>query len=306
MFLVEQLRTDGQLPPAGTLATPLTTAVEPTIALSNGQRVPQLAFGMYQVPVSEEGTKIVAAAVQSGYRHFDTATVYGNEAMLGKALKATGIPRNQFFITTKVWNDAVKQGRAAVRASVEQSIVNLDWGAIDLVLIHWPVPGHFVDAYRELELLVQEGKLKAIGLSNFGPREYEELVAAGISVLPVVNQTEVNPAMNRPDLIEYFQERNIAVAASKALSRGSVLSAKPVQDIAKRYSVTPAQVVLRWSLQKGLIVVAKTSNATRMQENRSIFRFRLSDEDERSLDLLTFESAVQKREALEAERKRSL
>lgn len=306
MFLVEQLRTDGQLPPAGTLATPLTTAVEPTIALSNGQRVPQLAFGMYQVPVSEEGTKIVAAAVQSGYRHFDTATVYGNEAMLGKALKATGIPRNQFFITTKVWNDAVKQGRAAVRASVEQSIVNLDWGAIDLVLIHWPVPGHFVDAYRELELLVQEGKLKAIGLSNFGPREYEELVAAGISVLPVVNQTEINPAMNRPDLIEYFQERNIAVAASKALSRGSVLSAKPVQDIAKRYSVTPAQVVLRWSLQKGLIVVAKTSNATRMQENRSIFRFRLSDEDERSLDLLTFESAVQKREALEAERKRSL
>ena len=210
---------------------------------------------------------------------------------------------------SKVWNDAQKQGRVAVRASVLQSIKALDFGDdgyIDLFLIHWPVPRCFVDTYKELELLHKEGKLKHLGLSNFSIAEYEELMAKenNISVPPAVNQFEVSPFMYRPQDVSYFQERGILVSSSKSLHRADECLNNPqLKSLSTKYSVTPAQVMLRWGLQKGLIVISKTATPARMVENRALFCFSLSEVDMQTLDELTTDEDVAKRQQLEKERK---
>lgn len=157
------------MPPLGEFATPLAT--EPSLVMRNGKTVPQLAFGLYKVPASDEGERIILDAIHAGYRHFDTAAFYKNEATLGRALKESGLPRECFFITSKVWNDAQTNGRAAVRESVEESLEALDFGGyFDLYLVHWPVPDKFVETYKELEILHDEGKVHNLGLSNFSPK----------------------------------------------------------------------------------------------------------------------------------------
>lgn len=258
---------------------------------------------MYRIPNDESGIDTVREAMKSGYRHFDTASHYGNEAILGHAVAESGLLRSDFFLSTKVWTDSLRAGRAAVRESVDQSLRLLRTDYVDLVLIHWPVPGHFTYAYKELEEMVREGKIRSLGLSNFNCQEYQELLLSGITVHPVVNQFEVSPFMYRPELVQYFQEHWIAVAASKSLNRASSLGDPVVETIARRHSVTPAQVLIRWSVQKGLIVVAKTSNPSRMRENRSVFQFSLSEDDMIALDSLTSTGAIREREALEAVRK---
>jgi len=218
-----------------------------------------------------------------------------------------------------VWNDAQKQGRAAVRASVMQSLEDLNFAdgettadtqALywDLFLIHWPVPGYFVDTYRELELLQQEGHIRAIGLSNFSIDEYERLMQTA-TIPPVVNQFEVSPFMYRPEDINYFQTKaNMAVAASKAMHRGgAVLQENEVlQSIAKSHSVTPGQVMIRWSMQKDLIVLSMSSSLKHQQENFQVTHFALKSEEMEQLDALTSQEAVQARTELEKERKTQL
>jgi len=217
------------------------------LRLNTGQCVPRLAFGLYKIPATPEGERIILEAARAGYRHFDTASYYGNEAALGNALRHSGIPRGDFFVSSKVWNDAVKGGRAAVRDSVERSLRDLNFGGyFDLFYVHWPVPNRYVDAYLELEDLHREGKIRAIGLSNFSVEEYEQL-APRISIPPAVNQFEVSPLMYRPQLVNYFRERGIAVAASKALNRAACLDREPIVAVARKHRVTPAQVLLRWS-----------------------------------------------------------
>lgn len=174
-----------------------------------------------------------------------------------------------------------------------------------MFLIHWPVPNCFVETYRELELLTGEGKIRHIGLSNFSPSEYEELMAPqnNITVPPVVNQFEVSPFMYRPRDVEYFQQRALLVSSSKALHRGEGFDHPTIVEVSKRHNITAAQVVLRWGLQKGLVVVAKTSNFSRMVENRDILRFSLDQEEMEELDAITTEKDVNEREMLEKERK---
>lgn len=199
---------------------------------------------------------------QAGYRHFDTASYYGNEAMLGTALKRSGLPRGDFFVVSKVWNDAQKKGRDAVRQSVLQSVALLDFGGyFDLFLVHWPVPGCFVETYKELELLHNEGYLKNLGLSNFAPEEYEELMSKpnNISVPPVVNQFEVSPFMYRADLISFFQQKGLLVSSSKSLHRGDGFDNYVIKNLSEKYRnrergclrirPTPAQIILRWGIQ---------------------------------------------------------
>ncbi|KAL9186721.1 hypothetical protein ACHAXT_005959 [Thalassiosira profunda] len=280
------------------------------IALPTGGAIPQLAFGLYKVSADADGESIVAEAIKAGYRHFDTASYYGNEHTLGRALRASGIAREEFFVTSKVWNDAQKEGRAGVHRSVLQSIAALDFGGyIDLFLIHWPVPGCFVETYKELELLHQEGKLRHLGLSNFSPAEYEELMSEenDITVPPVVNQFEVSPFMYRPKDVAYFQQKGVLVSSSKSLHRaGECLNNPQLVEISQHHSVTPAQIMLRWGIQKDLVVVSKTATPKRMAENRALFHFALSEEEMSVLDRLTTAEDVAKREQLEMERKQQM
>jgi diketogulonate reductase-like aldo/keto reductase len=313
--MAEQLRKEGKLPALGRLSkplscpgTPVETTIEPHLEMANGLTVPQLAFGLYKVPADEEGENIISDAIAAGYRHFDTASHYGNEATLGRAIKKSGIPRQDFFLASKVWNDAQKEGRVGVRQSVEKSLAEMDCGGyFDLFYIHWPVPGHFVDTYKELQDLYKMGKILSIGLSNFGPEEYEVILQdKGITIPPAVNQIEISPFMYRRAIIEYFQERNILMAASKALHRAGQLNSGIVKEIADSRSVAPAQVMLRWGLQKRLIVAAKTSNALRMQENRDVLLFSLSDNEMGLLDSLTTQEDISKREELEDGRRKGM
>jgi diketogulonate reductase-like aldo/keto reductase len=328
LFLVDQLRREGKLAPSGALATPLassaTTPLHPppdpvlelsttTTASTNGSchtvpTIAQLAFGLYNIPNTEEGEWIIGNAIAAGYRHFDGASIYGNELALGRALRKSGIPRRDFFVTTKVWNDAVKEGRDAVRKSVETSLANVDFGDyFDLCLVHWPVPGHYAAAYQVLEELHHEKLLRHIGLSNFDVDDYEELVRHGISVPPVCNQFEVSPVMYRPHFVRYFQDKGIIVCASKSLGRGGdAFRSELVQELARKNSVTPAQIFLRWGLQQGLVVASKTSMPSRMQENRSILHFTLSESDMKVLDCITTEADIKARNEVEKVRKSSL
>ena len=306
LFLLDRLRREGKLPPAGELATPLLHP-EPLLKLNTGATIQQLAFGLYKVPATEQGEETILDAVAAGYRHFDGASFYGNEVHLGRALRKSGIPRKEFFITSKAWNDSVKEGRAAVRASVEKSLADVGFGDyFDAFLIHWPVPGCFVDAYKELEDLYKEGRLRAIGLSNFSVEEYTTLVESGIQVPPSMNQMEVSPVMYRKEMIDYFQSRDILVCAYKPLNRGGALDRPAITKLATKYAVSPAQIMLRWGVQKGLVVAAKTSTASRMPENRALMHFQLSKDDMLILDALTTAEDLRKRVDHELTRKTSL
>ena len=190
-----------------------------------------------------------------------------------------------------------------------QSISSLDFGDyFDLFLVHWPVPGCFVDTYKELEMLHDEGYLKNLGLSNFSPQEYEELMdeTNNITVPPVVNQFEVSPFMYRPELVSYFQKKGVLVSSSKALHRGGGFNESVVKKLSEKYHVAPAQILIRWGYQKGLVVVTKTATPSRMLENRDIFSFLLDDDEMKLLDGLTSADDIVKREQLEAERKSQL
>lgn len=273
--------------------------------LNTGASIPPLAFGLYKIPDNEEGETIILDAIASGYRHFDSAPIYGNELTLGRALKASAVDRSKFFITSKVWNDAVREGRSAVRASIEKSLSDVGCGYFDLFLVHWPFPGHFVAAYKELELLHKEGKLKAIGLSNFAPDDYKELMRSEICVQPSVNQIEVSPLMYRRDYVDFFQERDVLVFAHKALYRAAAFDHPAIKKLASMYSVSCAQIMIKWELQKSLVLATKTSHLKRMKENRSLGSFELTADDMAILDSLTSRDDIRKRNELEQTRKSS-
>lgn len=289
---------------------PTTTATE-TETTPVDMKIPAFAFGLYMVPDTYEGEQIILDAIHyAGYRHFDSASVYGNEKAFGRALARCNVPRNELTIASKVWNDAQRNGRDAVRASVERTLNDIGCDYLDICYVHWPVPGFFVDTYKELQVLQQEGMIRCLGISNFGIADYEHLVNSDkeVTVRPHINQIEVSPFMYRPKIVQYFQSRGILVAASKALHRGKGIDdeGSVVRSIAASYGVTPAQVLLRWSFQHSLIVLTKTSRLERMKENREVLNFTLTEEDMVELDGLTSDDAIKAREELEVERKSSV
>lgn len=310
LFLLDKLRTDGKLKlgSMGENEQRLEASFEPALQTSQGIRIPQLAFGLYKVPANDDGEKIISNAIAAGYRHFDCASFYGNERVLGNALRKSGLPRHAFCLCSKVWNDAQKEGREVVRKALDKSLAELDFGGYwDIFYIHWPVPGFFIATYKELQEAQREGKIRSIGLSNFGINEYEALVNdSAVVTPPVVNQMEVSPFMYRPKVIEYFQSHNIVVAASKALHRTEGMMDGIIADMARQHRVSPAQIMLRWGCQKKLVVVAKTSRLQRMQENRDIDGFVLNNSEMQLLDSLTSEEDITKREALEVERRKGM
>jgi 2,5-diketo-D-gluconate reductase A len=248
----------------------------PTITLNSGHQIPQLGFGVFQVDPAET-ERIVTDALEAGYRHIDTAAIYGNEEGVGRALAASGIPRDELFITTKQWitEQATDRSRSAITSSLEK--LGLD--AVDLYLIHWPAPanGLYIDAWRALEQFQEDGLTKSIGVSNFLVPHLEKLLEA-TDVVPAVNQIELHPAYQQPGVTAFCRDNGIAIEAWGPLGQGKypLFEESAVADAAEAHGVTPAQVVIRWHLQTGNIVFPKSNRAERMAENFDVFGFELT------------------------------
>ncbi|GLY68068.1 aldo/keto reductase [Amycolatopsis taiwanensis] len=249
----------------------------PTFTLNNGVSMPQLGFGVFQIP-DEETTAAVATALEAGYRSIDTAAVYGNERGVGRAIADSGIPRSELFITTKLWND--DQGYDTALRAFDTSLDKLGLDHVDLYLIHWPTPARdrYLDTWRALEKLLADGRTRAIGVSNFQPAHLERLLEH-TGITPAVNQVELHPALQQHELRAFHAEHGIATEAWSPLAKGRILGEEAIVTIAKAYGVTPAQVVLRWHLQTGNIVIPKSATAERIRENLDVFGFELTQAD---------------------------
>ncbi|MFC7382738.1 aldo/keto reductase [Sphaerisporangium rhizosphaerae] len=249
----------------------------PTITLNNDVRIPQLGFGVFQIP-QDETVAAVTTALESGYRSIDTAAAYGNERGVGLALAESGVPREDVFVTTKLWNSA--QGYDSTLAAFDQSAAELGLDQIDLYLIHWPTPARdrYLDTWRAFEKLYADGRVRAIGVSNFQPGHLRRLLDH-CEVPPVLNQIELHPNLQQAELRAFHAEHGIATEAWSPLAQGGLLKDPAITSISERHGRTPAQVILRWHLQLGSIVIPKSVTPERIRENLDVFGFELTGDD---------------------------
>lgn len=264
----------------------------PTVTLNNGVSIPQVGLGVWQAKEGAEVERAVQAALQSGYRLLDTAAIYGNEAGVGRAVKASGLPREAIFITTKLWNAHHAYGDA-LRA-FEESLARLDCGYIDLYLIHWPLPmeGKFTQAWKALEELYRDGRVRAIGVSNFKPDHLERLLNEA-ELVPTVNQIELHPLFQQQATRAYCAARGIRVESYSPLMQGGAALQHPViTGLAQQHRRTPAQIILRWHVQCELIVIPKSVKPERIRENIALFDFALSDEEMAAIQAIDREQRI--------------
>lgn len=256
----------------------------PQLKLNDGVEIPQLGFGVFQVPPPETA-EAVALAFEAGYRHIDTAAAYRNEEGVGKAIAAAGIPRDDLFITTKLWN--AEQGYDTTLRAFDVSAQKLGLDVVDLYLIHWPTPAHdrYVPTWRAFERLLADGRVRSIGVSNFQPAHLRRLFDE-TDVVPSVNQVELHPHLQQAELRAFHAEHGIATEAWSPLAQGAVLDAPVITAIADAHDKTPAQVVLRWHLQLGNVVIPKSVTPARIAENFDVFGFELSDAELASIATL--------------------
>ena len=250
----------------------------PLITLNNGATIPQLGLGVWQLDNAQAEASCLTA-LQDGYRHIDTAMIYGNEEGVGKALKRTEVPRDQIFVTTKVWN--ADQGFDTTLRAFDTSLAKLQLSALDLYLIHWPLPKRdkYLDTWRALIRLQEEGRVKAIGVCNFNAEHLDRLIAE-TGFAPAVNQIELHPDFSQPALGSFCRSKGIAVQAWSPLGQGGELLKSPVlQKLAARHGKSAAQIVLRWHLQQGNIVIPRSQNPGRIKENFAVFDFELTEAD---------------------------
>lgn len=254
------------------------------LVLANGVEIPGLGYGTYQTP-PEDTYKVVSEALSIGYRHIDTAALYGNESGVGKAVKDSGLKREEVFITSKLWN--TERGYDKAIASFNKTLENLETDYLDLFLIHWPAnEKQFgdeankinLDTWRAFEDLYKEGKIRAIGVSNFMPNHLEYLLE-NAEIKPMVNQIEVHPGWPQTEAIRYCQRNDILVEAWAPLGEAAALSNEVLQRIAKKYDHTTAQVCLRWGIQQGILPLPKSVHKNRIEENTHIFDFELTDDE---------------------------
>jgi 2,5-diketo-D-gluconate reductase A len=254
-----------------------TTTAVPTITVNNGVEIPQLGFGVFQIE-PENTREATLKALEVGYRHIDTAEMYGNEKEVGQAIRDSGIDRDQIFVTSKL-NNGFHDPDDAMRA-FQQSLDVLDIGNIDLFLIHWPLPavGDFVETWKAMERMYEGGEVRAIGVSNFKQHHLNRLFAE-TTVVPAVNQIEIHPYLTQDDVREFDREHGIATEAWSPIAQGKVLEDPVLVRIAERLGVSTAQVTLRWHIQRGDIVFPKSVTPERVQENFEIFDFELTGAD---------------------------
>jgi diketogulonate reductase-like aldo/keto reductase len=260
-------------PPKGTSVTSV-----PVIELSNGVSMPQLGYGVFQVPDAET-TDAVKAALEAGYRSIDTATVYGNEKGVGQAIAESGLARDELFVTTKLWNSA--QGYDSTLKAFDESMQKLGLEQLDLYLIHWPTPERdkYLDTWKAFEKLHADGRVRALGVSNFQPAHLERLLDAA-DVAPVLNQVELHPYLQQQEVREFDAKHGIATEAWSPLAKGGSLLGDPIiAELAVKHSRTPAQIVLRWHLQLGNVVIPKSVTPSRIAENFDLFGFTLAEEE---------------------------
>jgi 2,5-diketo-D-gluconate reductase A len=260
------------------------TSKVPTVRLNDGEEIPQLGFGVFQVPPTDTA-EVATRALLAGYRHIDTAAAYGNEAGVGQAVHASGLGREDVFVTTKCANDdqGYEQAKRALRASLER----LEMQHVDLYLIHWPVPAHdkYVDTWQAFIELQKEGLARSIGVSNFQPAHLERIIEE-TGVTPAVNQVELHPRFQQQGLRHEHAELGIATEAWSPLAQGQVLSDPVIEEIAQAHGKTPAQVVIRWHLEIGNIVIPKSVTPERIDENFDVFDFQISRSELDAIDRL--------------------
>lgn len=252
------------------------------IALNDGTRIPQVGLGVWQTP-NDEAAPAVKAALDAGYRHVDTAAVYENEEGVGEGIRQSGLSRSEIFLTTKLWNN--DQGYNSTLRAFDASLKRLGSDYVDLYLIHWPSAhrGLFVDTWKALVTLKQQGRAKSIGVSNFYPEHIERIVAE-TGVVPVINQIELHPDFQQRETRAFHEKYKIATQSWSPLGQGKLLGHPAITEIADKLGRTPAQVIVRWHIEKGLVVIPKSVTPSRIIENFKVFDFTLSTDDLKTLD----------------------
>ena len=256
------------------------TDLKGSFTLHNGVKMPYLGLGVFEC---ERVTNSVLCALEEGYRHIDTATIYDNEKEVGVALKQSGIERNKVFLVSKVWN--TDQGFNNTIKAYDDSLKKLKVDYLDLYLIHWPVKNMFNETWKALEYLYKKGRVRAIGVSNFLKHHLEELLPDS-TIIPMVNQMEFHPYLVQQELIDFCNSKGIQYEAWSPLMRGKIFEIELLKNLSVKYQKTIAQIVLRWDLQKGIVTIPKSSNEKRIKSNTDLFDFELSGADVNAMDLL--------------------
>lgn len=254
---------------------PITPA--PRLSLDDGATIPQLGYGLYKVPAAD-AARLCREAIAIGYRHLDTAAFYGNEQGVGEAVREAPVPREELFVTSKVWKD--DNGYDTTLRAFDASMARLGLTTLDLYMIHWPVPStdSFVDTWRALVRLREEGRVTSIGVANFHAHHIDRIIAE-TGVAPVVNQVELHPWLPQTELREFDESRGIRTEAWSPLARGRILATPLLDDLAAKHGRTPAQIVLRWHIELGNIVIPKASSPERLRENLDVFDYALDPDD---------------------------
>ena len=256
----------------------------PMIELNNGLKIPQLGYGVYLIPNNGETEKCVLEALKIGYRHIDTAHMYGNEKEVGIAIKKSGIPRNELFITSKIW--ITEYGEGKTLSAIDKMLKRLDLEYIDLILLHMPF-NDYIGAYKELEKAYEDKKVRNIGISNFEDKKLEELCSVA-KIKPVLNQVELHPYFQQNELRKRLEKYNTKIEAWAPLGHAmtNIFKEEIIIKLSKKYNKSPAQIILRWDIQKGIITIPKSQTPERIKENFEIFDFELSDEEIKEIDAL--------------------
>ncbi|ANZ98258.1 glyoxal reductase [Brochothrix thermosphacta] len=254
-----------------------------TATFTNGVEIPRLGFGVWQAKDGQQAYEAVTHALKSGYTSIDTAAAYKNEESVGRAIKDSNLPREELFITTKVWN--ADQGYESTLKAFDESLKKLQLEYIDLYLIHWPVADKYSDTWRALENLYETGKVRAIGVCNFHEHHLTELFKTA-KIKPMINQIELHPKLSQEPLRAFCEKHQIIVEAWSPLGNGKILTDSTIAEIAKAHEKSPAQIILRWDLQHGIVTIPKSVNADRIAENTQLFDFELSAAEMAKIDAL--------------------